>query len=604
MKFKLLSFVVLACNSLMGAYAYDFSYNYEGQEIYGYGTSKAESYDVAVFLDNPSLIGAKVTGIRVPLADDGVSAASAWLSTELSLKKVNGRNVNDPNIAQKSGEVIDGVLEVAFDEAYTIPAGGCYVGYSFTVDDLNDANSLPVSVFAGDEPNGFFLHSSRTKLRWGSVVEEVGSVSTLTVMIEGDIPSYSAAFSQFEIVGAADESLEVTLPIVNCGEKSVSSVSYRYTIGDISGTGEAVVDEPLSPHIGARGTARVTMEMPADCGEYAVDIALTGVNGASVDERVSTGELTVYPFVPVNRPLVEEYTGLWCAWCPRGYVALETMKQREGDKFVAVAYHNGDDMAFKGNTPNYPDSYPSAYVNRNTYVNIGKIYTEWDTFRNFLPAGDVIATVEWGDEQHNSVTVNAATRFIEAHQGADYRLSYILIADNLSNERWKQQNAYAPEPGEEPKEYDEMPGEIGKIFTEGPSKVYGLVFNDVALLATDFSGIVGSIPSAIEAGVEYSHSYTFSLEGIDEKLLCQPEYLRVIAVITDNNTGRFVNCNSSDHINGSPFYEDGAMSPIISDEAPVEVARYLIDGSRVANPARGINIIVYSDGSVRKVLVR
>ena len=129
------------------------------------------------------------------------------------------------------------------------------------------------------------------------------------------------------------------------------------------------------------------------------------------------GTLKVYPFIPANRPLVEEYTGLWCGWCPLGYVALETMKERRGDLFVAAAYHNGDDMAFDGKTPNSPGGYPSAYVNRSASVNLGKIYTEWDAWRRWIPEGGVECGVEWADDAHASLRATSTARFIEGRSG-------------------------------------------------------------------------------------------------------------------------------------------------------------------------------------------
>ena len=41
--------------------------------------------------------------------------------------------------------------------------------------------------------------------------------------------------------------------------------------------------------------------------------------------------------------------------------------------------------------------------------------------------------VEWTDESHSAVKATATTRFIESHSGADYRLSYLLVADGLSD---------------------------------------------------------------------------------------------------------------------------------------------------------------------------
>ena len=41
-----------------------------------------------------------------------------------------------------------------------------------------------------------------------------------------------------------------------------------------------------------------------------------------------------------------------------------------------------------------------------------------------------------------------------------------------------------------------------------------------------------------------------------------------------------------------------------SSEQTVEVARYTLDGRRVAAPVRGVNIVKYSDGTVVKQVVK
>ena len=138
MKKSLLSAGFALATIVCSASTLDYTYNFNGGATEGYGYGKTETYDVAIRLQNPSLTGAKVTGIRVPLTADGTEEASAWLTSELKLKKKNGKNVNDPDIATVSGEVNNGWLDIRFDTPYTIPAEGVYVGYSFTVKTVNE----------------------------------------------------------------------------------------------------------------------------------------------------------------------------------------------------------------------------------------------------------------------------------------------------------------------------------------------------------------------------------------------------------------------------------------------------------------------------------
>lgn len=125
---------------------------------------------------------------------------------------------------------------------------------------------------------------------------------------------------------------------------------------------------------------------------------------------------------------------------------------------------------------------------------------------------------------------------------------------------------------------------------------------DVALLATDKEGFPASVPAAIEAGKEYTFSYTFDLSDIENELCRQnPDRMRVIAVLLDAGGGKIVNSNSSAYPDGTPFV--GIEAAETATDA-AEIARYAIDGTRLSVPAHGINIIRYADGTVRKVLVR
>ena len=598
-KYLLASWLALAAIAAQAA-TLDFTYNFAGGGNRSYGFNKAETYDVAIRLDNPSLVGAKVTGIRVAIPDDNISNVSAWLTSDLKLKKVDGRNVNDPDIMSVAGEIVDGMLSVTFDTPYTIPAEGVYVGYSFDVTKLVTKNKRPVYVVAGTDPNGLYMHSSRTKVTWGSMVEEAeNKVSSMVVTLDGNFPERSAAFSFSGVIGSNTEPTKISLPIVNCGTTEISSIDYAGTVAGQTFSGTTTPAETIPGCIAASSTGVVEIPVVSETGSHPLTLKVTKINGFDVEAPEANGILKIYSFIPVNRPLVEEYTGLWCGWCPRGYVALETMKERIGDLFIAVAYHNGDAMAVIRNTPNAAPGLPDAFINRSVEVDPGEIYTAWYEYRDWIPAGDLDVAVEWTDESHTAIKATATARFPEGHTDADYRLSYILVADGLTNSRWQQTNYYSGRTNYK----DQMPGELGDLFINGADKVKGLTFNDVAIAVTDYKGEAGSIPADITAGERYSHSHEFSLDGINSAVKGVPEKMRVVAVLTEGATGKFVNCNSSDWMNGEEFAPESGVEDVTVDGEATEVARYTLDGRRVFAPVRGINIVRYSDGSVRKVLV-
>lgn len=49
--------------------------------------------------------------------------------------------------------------------------------------------------------------------------------------------------------------------------------------------------------------------------------------------------------VPHKRVLIEDYTALWCQWCPVGMVATEALVREHPDDVVAISIHKGDELA-------------------------------------------------------------------------------------------------------------------------------------------------------------------------------------------------------------------------------------------------------------------
>lgn len=597
---KLLLTAGLAIMSLAAsASTLDFTYNFEGAKNRSYGFYKAENYDVAIRIDNPALVGAKVTGIRVAVPEEGIGNVSAWMTSGLKLKEVDGKNVNDPDITSIAGEVVDGMLNVTFDTPYTIPAEGVYVGYSFDVTNLVTKTKRPIFVVPGTHPDGFYMHTSSSRLEWGSMVDEVGGkVSSMVVTLDGSFPECSAAFSFDEVIGSTTDPTKATMKIVNCGTTEITSIDYTGSVAGQTFSGSTTT-APIPGFIGASSVCKIEIPVVSDAGRHTLALKVTKINGFDVEAPEIKGMLKIYPFMPVNRPLVEEYTGLWCGWCPRGYVALETMKETIGDLFIAVAYHNGDPMAVIRNYPNSVTGLPYAFINRSAGVDPGEIYDGWYDYRDWVPAGDLDVTVEWTDESHTAIKATATARFPEDHTGADYRLSYILVADGLTNARWQQANFYSGRPSYK----SQMPGELGDLFINGEDPVKGLTFNDVAVAVTDYKGEAGSIPAEITAGQEYSHSHEFSLAAVNLAVKGVPEKMRVVAVLTEGATGKYVNCNSSAWMNGEPFAPVSGVENVITDADAFEVARYTLDGRCISAPVPGVNIVRYSDGTVRKVMV-
>ena len=571
----------------------DFSYNPERLPQKGFGFGKKETYDVAIYVNDASLAGSTVKGISVPLEAVGsVSATSAWLSSELRLKKKNGKNVNDPDILIQDGDLSDGTLTVMFDTPYHV-TGPFYAGYSFTVDNLDvEASKTPVAVAEIIDYGGLFIHSSRTKFKWIDCTEEAQGVSVMKVLIDGDFKDNSASFLPAEgLYVSAEERPLISVDVINHGMNPISSITYTYSGPAGSGNGSAEFDPAVAGAFGARKSVEIDLGSVSCTGTSDLTLDITSVNGLPNNDvsPQTVMPLKVYPFIPVNRPLVEEYTGLWCGWCVRGYVALETMKERYPDQFIGLAYHDGDPMEPVGlERPSFVTGYPSAFINRNkTKLNISELYTVWPEFIKTIAPASVDVSISWTDDTKTAIKAVSTSRFIEDYTNADFAVCYALIQDDMSDPSWAQYNAYASEENKKD-DYPEMPGELGKLFTEGPAYVYGLTYNDVVLALPQPSGYPGSVPAAINAGEEIKHSCIIPIDGIESVKGGNPiqnkSRLRVVASIIDRKTGLSVNCNTSDYI------EPMSADLMESDDNIRTVIYHDLQGRRINRPVKGIYI--------------
>lgn len=362
--------------------------------------------------------------------------------------------------------------------------------------------------------------------------------------VDIDFDNYSAFNDAYLTFYSGDGVLLDDIKITTTADNFIASPVVT-EITDVTETSFKVKFEPVRKAYNYYGYLYEFLGYNEETGDQELSITISEVNGQPNGDKAATTAipLRVYPFLSVNRPLVEEYTGLWCGYCPRGYVALETMKELYPDRFVGIAYHSGDDMGSGVEFPTYPDGFPAGFINRN----------------------------------------------------------YVLVTDRLSDPSWKQANYYAPEEGAEPQDNSDMPGDWGYLFTHGTNPMTGLEFNDMALTSSDTEGMPGSIPAAITAGEEYSHVYTFdiaSLSGETTALINQhPDLMRVVGIIIDRKTGRAVNCVSSLNLNG----ESGVAEAGVEQAEVVETMYYDLQGRPVARPERGIYIKadILSDGTCR-----
>ena len=494
--------------------ASELSYTYapDGAVANLWGTSKAETYNVAIRLDDPGLVGKKITAIEAPiLSTADMADCRVWLAKSLD----DGDSTVASTIVQK-GFLDTPELQARLAEPFEIPAEGIYVGYSFTI--LKTSSNLqrsPVVVTNGDNANGLFVKTSTSYPEWTPLSESLGRVSMTRVTVEGDFPANAVAVGDISPVYALPGSSQsLGAKVFNHSLKEVKSLSYSYSVGGTTAQGVIELPKALSAQFGSEAKVEFPINVPQKEGVYELSLTIQEVDGEAngSSAKTATGTVTVLNRLPVNRPLMEEYTGMWCGWCPSGYVAMEMMKEEHPSDFVCVSYHNNDELDAIAPYPSQVSGYPAAYMNRNIAVNPWYGLSDskefgindcWqDLHSQFTPA-DISVGVAWADDSRLSLTATADVEFIMDCDDADYRLSFILLGDGLSSDSWVQNNSYAGN--------TRYSGKYWNIFTRGSQAIIGLVYNDVALKYEHYEGIPGSLPSSFKAFEKLSYSYTFDL---------------------------------------------------------------------------------------------
>jgi thiol-disulfide isomerase/thioredoxin len=354
-------------------------------------------------------------------------------------------------------------------------------------------------------------------------------------------------------------------------------------------------------------TTQVRTELPAvnEAGTYDLVTKIVKVNGEANTYAAEESVTKVYALdvVPKHRAVVEEYTGTWCGYCPRGFVGLEKMASLYPEDFIALSYHNGDPMECfsRIDYPSVIDGFPFAWLDRvketDAYCGDGA-YGTWgieqtwlDRCNVFAPA-DIEVTATWANRNMTAISVEATAKFAIDVEESPYLLSYALVANGLTGNTsdWLQSNYYAGELGW-PEDMD--------IFVNGENYVEGLVFNDVIVARSDVNGKEESLPTTIQRGVAYTDAYRFAtmnaknLNG--ETVIQDKNNLVVVALLINKQTGEIVNANKT------IVSQSTGISNVNGEGETVRTVYHDMMGRRVLVPQNGIYLksTYTKDGQVK-----
>ena len=551
-------------------------------EQLGSSTIKA----VRIFVDNG--LGTSMSNVKV------------WISSSLPATAAAASYVQDV------ASLVDGYNDIELTTPYEINNGEFYVGYAVT-----SSEKYPITSCGTDVPNAFLI-SVPGSMGWEDLNGYGFGKLAFQILVEGGtFPNDSATPNDVDYqIAQIGSTATIKIPVTNIGQNPLTSIDYTITSdGETGAEQHADVASPIT--FNNIGEVEITIDADSELGVKTKTLTITKVNG---NENASSNNSVSFPLYTVvqlatHRVTVEEYTGTGCGWCPRGMVGMEKLRHTFGDSFVGIAvhqYNSGDAMYIAPNSYanlNF-DGAPQCTLERRYYTDpyYGNGEDICDDFRAVLARQPLVAVdVEamWNEDQSK---VNAKATVQSLADGANYKIEYVLIGDGITGTAsgFKQSNYYPNYYSSSSLPEDLAPFGSGGQY--GTTSVAGLTFNDVALSSSYVSGSNQASQLTNLSNTEPAYSeYTLNLPTKTVLLNAIDREQVYVAVLLVDNSGKIANAAKA---KVQPYEPTGINLLTSGQTTPAAQQYYTIDGKLLNAPVKGINIVKYSDGSVRKVVIK
>lgn len=240
----------------------------------------------------------------------------------------------------------------------------------------------------------------------------------------------------------------------------------------------------------------------------------------SVSPSSASGAVSFSGGFPQNA-VIEEATGTWCGYCPKGIVMCEYIREHYSDRMFPIAIHQGDKMEIEDYSQflaKYVSYYPMAMINRSEEMDISTQAADllYNQIKDQLTYARVNVTARI---ENNVLFIDSETEFA-ANLNSEHRLAFVVVEDGVGP--YAQTNYFTgTDTG------------LG-MWEDAGSRVF-CYFNDVTREIKTFDGIKGSLPNSVKAGEKYNYSTEIELTNLSSPAC------KVIAMIIDCDSESVVN---------------------------------------------------------------
>lgn len=475
---------------------------------------------------------------------------------------------------QKIGTLNKGWNCIKLDTPFELTGDSVSIGYKAS---FSSKNPDGVGCSAEYDKDADFIYwNSQNKWHYTS-----SSICIQAIVNGEQLPDREVALEKLNNLTApvGKDSIEVTTALRNLGTAMIENFEVAYTVDGIT-TGINTFQHSIATNETDTFSVNIPCKEP---GTHEVCLEVIKVNqqaDAYDGNNAQCFTMTVHDPKYLQRVVMEEGTGTWCGWCPRGIVGAEMMAEEYPEQFITICIHGNDPLEIEDYTPllDRMAGFPYCYVNRqyegDPYYDIRNMFNI-ATSTNALIGYELEATF---NADSTEITIYASMTARERLENIIYRASFVVVEDSVTG--YKQANYYEQTPDEPFFGWESLPN---------PTDI---VYNDVARgIYSSYEG-EPCLPETLEAETTYEYSYTFAVPtNIQRK-----QNLRVVGLLTDPQTGYIVNADQT-----TPQKENG--SSIISLNEPTPIAKVYLEENNIVirlnkeNPEK-VQIALYTSQGV------
>ncbi|MFT4759510.1 MAG: hypothetical protein ACI9XO_002289 [Paraglaciecola sp.] len=356
--------------------------------------------------------------------------------------------------------------------------------------------SIDISAYSGTTVQLGFHYSDGGGWLYALAVDNILVTTPADIDVKfGGISMRSAAL--------AGTTVDVGGIIQNEGVQAITSIDVTYSDGTNDYT-ETLNGLDIASFESGTFTHSTTYDIPA--GYNPLTMTISNPNGV-VDPNMddNSGEIETRGVVPAvgRKVVIEEGTGTWCPWCPRGEVFLGIMHDRYPERFIGIAVHNGDPMTVAEYDSGLGISgFPNMSNERTENFGFGVIADVEDRFfdRVEMAPPALVESAATYDAATGDLTVSSQAIITDAVP-ANHRLAVVLVEDGVTgtSSGYAQTNNYAGGANGPMGGYENLPSTV-------PASQ--MVYDHVGrVLVGGFGGDASSLPDGGVAGEEFVHTF-------------------------------------------------------------------------------------------------